>query len=64
VDAAGLLTEPARRRLIVRLHERLAAPLRFRGRETSLQQVIEHQAHALAADLRGQGRYRPFIAKW
>ncbi len=64
VDGEGLLTPDTRKRFITRLEERLAALVRFRGQELKLEEIIGHQARALAAHLRGEATYRPFIAKW
>ena len=52
------------RKLIQNILERLAVPVRYRSQEKSLQEIIHLQAKLLAAHLHGQGRYRPYIARW
>ncbi len=64
VDEVGLLTAPARDRLIARVHDRLATLIRFRGRDLKIDEVIGHQAALLVRHLKGESRYRPFLAKW
>ncbi len=64
LDEQGLLTDATRRRLITRVHERLATLLRFRGRELKLDEIIQEQAKLLISHLKGERGYRPFLAKW
>ncbi len=64
VGADGFLTDGTRRRVIAQVHDRLATLVRFRGKELKLDEIIRHQAQALVRHLRGEGRYRPFAAKW
>jgi len=64
VDAQGMLTEAARRLLISRIHDRLATLMKFRGAERKLDEIITDQARLLAACLKGERAYRPFIGKW
>lgn len=64
VDGNGYLTDETRRRVIAQVHDRLATLLRFRGKELKLDEIIRHQAQGLVRHLRGEGGYRPFVAKW
>jgi group II intron reverse transcriptase/maturase/CRISPR-associated endonuclease Cas1 len=64
VDETGLLTEATRRRLIQQIYDRLATVLRFHGKDVTLEDVIRHQATLLVRHLKGEARYRPFLAKW
>lgn len=63
-DAQGLLTDTTRGRLIAQVHDRLATLVRFRRKELTLEEIIQHQAHLLVRHLKGEARYRPFAAKW
>jgi group II intron reverse transcriptase/maturase/CRISPR-associated endonuclease Cas1 len=63
-STTGHLTKETVRKLIQNILERLAVPIRYRSQEKSLQEIIQLQAKLLAAHLHGQGRYRPYIARW
>ena len=64
VDGHGLLTIEPRRTLLASLHERLATIVVHRGREMTMEEVIRAQARCLAATVRGETRYRPFLSRW
>jgi group II intron reverse transcriptase/maturase/CRISPR-associated endonuclease Cas1 len=64
ISPDGWLTEDTRRRLIRHVYDRLATLVRFRGKELKLDEVIQHQAHLLVRHLKGEAKYRPFVAKW
>ncbi len=59
-----LLSRKTRDKVAVAVLERLNTPLKFRGRNLSLAGIINHQARQLAACIKGEGAYKPFIAKW
>jgi CRISPR-associated protein Cas1 len=63
-DAQGLLTDTTRGRLIAQVYDRLATLVRFRRKELTLEEIIQHQAHLLVRHLKGEACYRPFAAKW
>jgi len=61
----GQLTRETRNKLIEAVLERINTVEKFRGVEMRLADVINHQAKALAAYLRGEERrYAPYIGKW
>jgi CRISPR-associated protein Cas1 len=62
--ATGRLTKETVQKLIQNILERLAMPVRYRGQEKSLQDIIHLQAKRLATHLRGKESYRPFIGRW
>ena len=63
-SSTGRLTKETVQKLIQNILERLAMPVRYRGQEKSLQDIIHLQAKRLAAHLRGKERYHPFIGRW
>jgi CRISPR-associated protein Cas1 len=63
-DEHGLLTDSTRKRLIVRLYERLAAFVSVRGNQIKMDEAILQQARLLAAHLRGESAYKPFVSRW
>ena len=60
----GQLTKETVQKLIRNVLERLALPVRYRGQEKSLQEIIYLQAKRLAVHLQGKERYQPFIGRW
>lgn len=60
----GHLTKETVRKLVQNILERLATPIRHRGHEKSLQEIIQAQAKLLAEHLHGKARYRPYIGRW
>jgi len=60
----GRLTKETVQKLIRNILERLAMPVRYRGQEKSLEEIIHLQAKRLADHLQGKGRYQPFIGRW
>jgi CRISPR-associated protein Cas1 len=60
----GQLTKATVQKLIQHVLERMATPVRYRGQEKALQDIILLQAKLLAAHLQGKARYRPFIGRW
>jgi CRISPR-associated endonuclease Cas1/group II intron reverse transcriptase/maturase len=64
LEDSGELSAPTRQRLITRLKQRLAMPVRHRGRERLLEQVIDDQASAVVRHLDHEAKYRPFLAAW
>jgi CRISPR-associated protein Cas1 len=64
VDANGMLSDASRRLLLEALYRRLASLICHRGRERTLQEVIDEQARAVAKHLRHERAYRPFACKW
>jgi len=59
-----LLTKETRDRVALAVLERLNTPLKFRGKNLSLSEIINHQARHLAGCIRDNKTYRPFLAKW
>jgi group II intron reverse transcriptase/maturase/CRISPR-associated endonuclease Cas1 len=64
IDEQGMLTDSSRRRLIVRINERLASFVSFRGRQIKLDEAILEQARMLAAFLTSGDAYKPFVSRW
>ena len=60
----GMLSDETRRRLLQRLHARLATVVRQANQELSLADLIDVQAKRLAKHVLGEGPYRPFVARW
>lgn len=60
----GRLTEETRRELARRILERLDAEESYDGRKYTLRAIIQRQARRVAAFLRGEGKYRPFVSSW
>lgn len=60
----GHLAKETVRKLVQNILERLATPIRHRGHEQSLQEIIQTQAKRLAEHLHGKARYRPYIGRW
>ena len=60
----GQLTKETVQKLIRNVLERLALPVRYRGQEKSLQEIIYLQAKRLAVHLQGKERCQPFIGRW
>jgi CRISPR-associated protein Cas1 len=60
----GLLDEQSRRVVAGSVLERLDGDVGFRGRRYRVRSVIQMQARALAASLRGGAAYKPFAFKW
>ena len=63
-DADGRLDLATRRRLLERLHARLATIVRFRGHEMTLGDVVDTQARGIVAHLEERATYRPYAATW
>lgn len=65
IDEKGRLDDPTRKLLADKVLERLAAPVRYAGKQTTVQSAIQAQARRLAVFLRGErGEYEPFVANW
>ncbi|MGQ9498598.1 MAG: CRISPR-associated endonuclease Cas1 [Desulfotomaculales bacterium] len=60
----GLLAEETRRELARRVLERLEAEENYDGKKYRLKAVIHRQARRIAAFLRGEAKYRPFVCGW
>lgn len=60
----GLLDRGTRSILIQQIHRRLATLVKHRELELTLEEVIRTQARAVVRHLRGETRYRPFVASW
>ena len=58
------LSLAARRALAEKITERLDAPERFGGKKQKLKTIIQLQARRIATFLRGEAKYKPFIAGW
>lgn len=65
VDDKGRLDEATRRQLAARVLERLDSPVRYAGKQSTVQSVLQAQARHLAVFLRGErADYEPFVAHW
>jgi CRISPR-associated protein Cas1 len=65
VDESSRLDEATRKGLAGKVLERLDAPVRVEGRQSTLRTALQKQARHLAVFLRGEVEaYRPFIAGW
>jgi group II intron reverse transcriptase/maturase/CRISPR-associated endonuclease Cas1 len=60
----GKLTEATRRRLAHLVIERLHTPTPYRGDRLELYHIMGRQIQRLESAIQGNGRYRPFIARW
>ncbi|ACX52856.1 CRISPR-associated protein Cas1 [Ammonifex degensii KC4] len=60
----GRLTDETRRELARRVLERLEAEETYEGRKHKLRTIIQRQARCIASFLRGERRYKPFVARW
>jgi CRISPR-associated protein Cas1 len=60
----GRLTDETRRTVAARILERLDGQERYDGRKPRLRTIIQRQARAIAAFVRREGRYEPFVASW
>jgi CRISPR-associated protein Cas1 len=60
----GRLTDETRRELAQRVLERLEAEENYDGKRHKLKTIIQRQARRVASFLRGEGRYKPFVAGW
>lgn len=60
----GVLTPDSRKAIAQGVLKRLHTTLRFHGREVTLEEVITLQVRRLAAHLRGEQTYRPYVASW
>lgn len=58
------LTDATRKELARRVLERLEAEENYDGKKHRLKTIIQRQARRLASYLRGETRYRPFVASW
>jgi len=63
-DESGFLHPDTRRELVRRIGERLESRSLYDGRRFKLGTIIQRQARRLAAYLRGEAAYRPFICGW
>lgn len=59
-----LLDEPTRRAIADAVRERLEGPVVVSGERLRLASVVQRQARAIAAHVRGEERYRPFAMTW
>ena len=65
MDERGKLDPPTRKLLADRVIERLEAPVRYAGKQSTLRSVLQSQARHLAVFLRGdRPEYEPFVANW
>jgi len=64
VDEEGRLTLETRRRLVNRIHTRLASIENFRGKEVKLEEIILAQVKELRRHCEGATVFRPYLTKW
>ncbi len=60
----GRLTDASRRMLAQRVAERLEAEEPYQGKRHKLRTIIQLQARRIAAHVRGDASYSPWIARW
>ena len=60
----GFLDTDSRKRVARSVIDRLSRHVCFRGESFPLGHIIDMQARNISAFLRGEGKYRPFLAKW
>ncbi|RJX17299.1 MAG: CRISPR-associated endonuclease Cas1 [Ammonifex sp.] len=60
----GRLGDATRRELARRVLERLDAEESYDGKKHKTKTIIQRQARRVASFLRGEGRYKPFVASW
>jgi CRISPR-associated protein Cas1 len=60
----GRLTDETRRELARRVLERLDVEENYDGKKHKIRTVIQRQARRVASFLRGEGKYKPFVASW
>jgi len=63
-DDSGFLSRDTRRELVRRVNKRLESRDRYHGKRWRLKTIVQKQARRLAAYLRGEAQYRPFICGW
>ncbi len=59
-----LLDQNTRQKVALAVLERLNTPLKFRGRNLSLAEIINNQARELAKCIKNDKAYKPFVSKW
>jgi len=62
--AGGMLDGPSKEAVAERVMRRLQAEEPYRGKTHQVRSIVQMQARAAAAALRGLGRYRPFAFRW
>lgn len=60
----GKLSSESRREVARRVLERLDGDENYEGKKHRVRTVIQMQSRRLASFLRGEGKYRPFVAGW
>ncbi len=64
-EGTNRLSEASRKLVAAKVLERLEAPMRYAGKQHTLQSVIQAQARHLAVFLRAERtEYEPFVANW
>lgn len=61
---AGQLDEAGRRTLAKRVLERLEAEETHEGKKRKLRAVLQRQAQRVAAHVRGEAKYKPYVMAW
>lgn len=64
MDEDGKFAEPTRRLLAESVLERLDGQADYEGKKHKLRTIIQSQARHLATFVRGEGSYKPFLARW
>jgi CRISPR-associated protein Cas1 len=60
----GMLDETTRLEVAEKILGRLDAKEFYQGKKYTLRTIIQRQARSVATFVRGEGKYRPFIASW
>jgi len=64
IDDEGRLTQKARRNLAEKVLARMETRVIYQGKKHSLRAIVQSQARLVAAFVRGESAYKPYIARW
>lgn len=60
----GQLSSATRRELVAKIRERLESLQTYGNQKLTLASIVQRQARSVAMFLRGESKYRPFVATW
>lgn len=60
----GLMDDQSRRRLAAQVNERLETPVPYNGQKLKISSIIQAQARQVAAFLRREREYKPYVMRW
>jgi CRISPR-associated protein Cas1 len=58
------LTKDSKQKIVKKIFKRLSNKIDFRGKNISLQEIVNYQARSIIKYLEGKENYHPFIDKW